>query len=290
MVERPAPPHIRHRGAADLRRADARRGVVRAGRPDRRLHRAERAGLRRGTAARTAGPARDRGEPVARDPLRNGRSYDRLRPGGGAADAGRGRAPDRVDGPRPRVTGARGDPSGAERRPEGAPGARRRRFRRRGLSGGGCRDEAHLRTGRGIDEVNDEQHQERQPTEEELRQRIEQQLREVRVQDLLLESAVSLINLSARRIAKEDERDLEQARVGIEAVRAVVGLLDDEPAKQVQSALSGMQMLYVKHAGVETEPEAGGEGPPQGAEVPPREPTEGRPPRLWTPPGSTPPR
>jgi hypothetical protein len=138
--------------------------------------------------------------------------------------------------------------------------------------------------------VNDEQHQERQPTEEELRQRIEQQLREVRVQDLLLESVVSLINLSARRIAKEDERDLEQARVGIEAVRAVVGLLDDEPAKQVQSALSEIQMLYVKHAGGETEAEAGGEGPPQGAEVPPGEPTKGRPPRLWTPPGSTPPR
>ena len=79
-------------------------------------------------------------------------------------------------------------------------------------------------------------------------QRIEEQLRKVRVQDLLLESVVSVLNLTARRIAKEDERDLEQARVGIEAVRAVVDLLDDEPAKQVRSALSEMQMLYAKHA------------------------------------------
>ncbi len=65
---------------------------------------------------------------------------------------------------------------------------------------------------------------------------------------MLLESVVSVINLTARRIAKEDERDLEQARVGIEAVRAVVDLLDDEPAEQVRSALSEIQMLYAKHA------------------------------------------
>ena len=43
---------------------------------------------------------------------------------------------------------------------------------------------------------------------------------------------------TARRIAKEDERDLEQARVGIEAVRAVVDLLDRRAGEQVRSALS----------------------------------------------------
>src|SRR3954465_3318553 len=86
-----------------------------------------------------------------------------------------------------------------------------------------------------------------QPTEEEMRQRIEEQLRKVRVQDLLLESVVSVLNLAARRIAKEDEQDLEQGRIGIEAVRAVVDLLDPEPATQVRSALSEVQMLYAKH-------------------------------------------
>ena len=58
-----------------------------------------------------------------------------------------------------------------------------------------------------------------------------------------------MINLSARRIAKEDERDLEQGRVGIEAVRAVVDLLDDEPAQQVRSALSEVQVLYAQARG-----------------------------------------
>ena len=156
----------------------------------------------------------------------------------------------------------------------------------------------------GLDEVNDAEArgegQEReaperpraaQPSQEELREQIEEQLRKVRVQDLLLESVVSVINLSARRIAKDDERDLEQGRVGIEAVRAVVGLLDDEPAQQVRSALSEVQVLYARHAGGGSgEPEGGGEAPPRGGEAPPGEGAQRGPSRLWTPPGSGPPR
>lgn len=129
---------------------------------------------------------------------------------------------------------------------------------------------------------------EAQPSEEELRERIDEQLRKVRVQDLLLESVVSVINLSARRIAKEDERDLEQARIGIEAVRALVGLLDQEPAKQVRDALSQVQVLYAQHA--EGAPEERREAPPGGAEAPSREGAKDAPSRLWTPPGTTPPR
>jgi hypothetical protein len=121
-----------------------------------------------------------------------------------------------------------------------------------------------------------------------MRERLEEQLRQVRVQDLLLESVVSVLNLAARRIAKEDERDLEQGRIGIEAVRALIGLLDDEPAAQVRSALAEVQMLYAKEAA------AAGEAPaPEGAEPekPPQEPPPGGAPRqgpskLWTPPGT----
>ena len=139
--------------------------------------------------------------------------------------------------------------------------------------------------------MSDEQQQGQQPTEAELRDQIEEQLRTVRVQDVLLESVVSLINLTARRIAKDDERDLEQARVGIEAVRAVVDLLDDEPAKQVRSALSEIQVLYAKHAeGGPVEPESGPEGPPAAEAPPPSRDAPGGPSRLWTPPGSTPSR
>jgi hypothetical protein len=131
-------------------------------------------------------------------------------------------------------------------------------------------------------------------SEEEVRARLEEQIRKLRVQDLMVESVVSVLNLTARRIAKEDERDLEQARVGIDAIRAWVELLPEEAAKQIRQALSELQMLYaqaVEGGG------GGGEGdPPQGPgpaggtepQQPPQQPSGSEPPpRLWTPPGST---
>jgi hypothetical protein len=125
---------------------------------------------------------------------------------------------------------------------------------------------------------------EAQPTEEEMRQRIEEQLRKVRVQDLLLESVVSVLNLAARRIAKEDEQDLEQGRIGIEAVRALVDLLDPEPAAQVRSALSEVQMLYAKYANEEGgPPQEGGSQAPEGGQPPPGPGSQGGSSKLWTP-------
>jgi hypothetical protein len=130
-----------------------------------------------------------------------------------------------------------------------------------------------------------------QLTEEEARARIEESLRKVRVQDVLLESVVTLINLTARRIAKEDERDLDQARVGIEAVRALSGLLEEEAQGQVRTALSEIQMLYARAAGGGPEPaEEAAPGAAEAEQPPPAEgPREGPakpPPGLWVPPGS----
>jgi hypothetical protein len=123
-----------------------------------------------------------------------------------------------------------------------------------------------------------------QPSEEELRARIEEQLRQVRVQDLLVESAASIVNLTARRIAKEDERDLEQAQVGIEAVRALSELIDGEVQGQIKGALSELQLLYAR--AVKGEPL---EGPPDGGQPAEEQPGEQPPPaqqppsKLWTP-------
>ena len=116
---------------------------------------------------------------------------------------------------------------------------------------------------------------EEQPDEEELRRRIEEGLRQVRVQDVLLESVVTLLNLTARRIGKDDERDLEQARIGIEAVRSLVPLLEADPQTQVRNALSELQMLYARAAG--------GDAP---AEEPPEAPERPSDSGLWTPPGT----
>jgi hypothetical protein len=124
------------------------------------------------------------------------------------------------------------------------------------------------------------------PDQEELRRRLEGQLRELRVQDLLLESVASILNLSARRITKQDERDLDQGRLGIDAVRAVIDLLEPGPREQVREALSQVQMLYAREAqgGGGEEPGAGGEEAPEPAAEPPG---PERPSGLWTPPGTS---
>jgi hypothetical protein len=129
------------------------------------------------------------------------------------------------------------------------------------------------------------------PSEEELRRRLEDELRKLRVQDVLLQSVVSLINLTSRRIAKEDEQDLEQARIGIDAVRALTDFLDPEAANQVRNALSELQVAYAKEAGGRPAGEAPPERPAEGEAptAPSRPPSAGepkRPSKLWTPPGS----
>ena len=117
------------------------------------------------------------------------------------------------------------------------------------------------------------------PSEEELRAQLEEEIRKVRVEDVVLQSAVSILNLSARRIAMDDERDLDQAKVGIDAARALVELVNPETQPQLRQAISELQLLYAKHAGEESAREQG----ESEEEEPPRKP-EG--PGLWTPPGS----
>jgi hypothetical protein len=129
------------------------------------------------------------------------------------------------------------------------------------------------------------------------REMLEQQMREVRVEDLLTQTVASVLNLSARRIVKEDEMDLEQARIGIEAVRAIVPLLPPEVGEAVREPLSQVQMLFVQKrdetaggapepsgnpsaAGAPEAPPAPGPGGPAGG--PPDAGGSG----LWTPRGS----
>lgn len=145
---------------------------------------------------------------------------------------------------------------------------------------------------------------EESPSEEEMRAAVEEQLRKVRVEDLLLESVAGIVNLTARRIAKEDERDLDQARLGIEAVRALVPLLPEEAAGQIRNALSQLQVLFAQatEGGGAPGPQAPGEGSPEqtsGGPSPSQAPPGQAPgpagpvkrgaeppPRLWTPRGS----
>src|SRR5262249_9013662 len=127
---------------------------------------------------------------------------------------------------------------------------------------------------------------EQQPSEEELRAQLEEEIRNVRVEDVVLQSAVSILNLSARRIAKDDERDLDQAKVGIDAARALVDLVGPEAQPQLRQAVSELQLLYAKHAGDGPADDGGGEGGQKTASEQGKPDQPKRDSGLWTPPGT----
>ena len=119
-----------------------------------------------------------------------------------------------------------------------------------------------------------------QPSEEELRAQLEEEIRKVRVEDVVLQSAVSILNLAARRIAKEDERDLAQAKVGIDAATALIEAVPGDAQEQLRQAVSELQLLYAKHAGESADGEDGGD---EGGSEPPPDKPKGGDSGLWTP-------
>jgi hypothetical protein len=130
--------------------------------------------------------------------------------------------------------------------------------------------------------------QDRPPTEEELRAAYEAEIKRVRVEDVLVQTVVSLVNLAGRKAGlapgTEDERDLDQVRQAIDAVRALLPLVESTlgpDADRVRDALSQLQIAYAQGRG---------EGTPEGQPPPPQAPSQpgaaGPAPgagRLWVP-------
>src|ERR1700749_2821191 len=103
-----------------------------------------------------------------------------------------------------------------------------------------------------------------QPTEEELRAAYEAEIKKIRVEQILLDQVVSLVNLGMRRTGlspgTEDERDLGQVRLSIEAVRALLPVIEQVAPPQaapIRDALSQLQMAFVRLGGT-GEPGAAG--------------------------------
>lgn len=123
----------------------------------------------------------------------------------------------------------------------------------------------------------------RPPTEEELRAAYEAEIKRLRVEDVIVQTVVSLINLGARKAGiapgTEDEADPEQLRQAVDAARALMPFVEPvlgPEAGQLRDALSQLQMAYAKSASGE----AAGEAPEQ-----PGEPEQAPPPQQQQPGG-----
>jgi hypothetical protein len=110
-----------------------------------------------------------------------------------------------------------------------------------------------------------------QLTEEQLRAAYEQEIKRVRVEHVLLENVVTMINLGMRRTGlmpgTEDERDLGQVQLVVESVRALLPQIEQvapDQAAPIRDALSQLQMAFVQVSGG-SGPNAGGEDAATGA-------------------------
>ena len=82
---------------------------------------------------------------------------------------------------------------------------------------------------------------------EDLTAQIEAELARLQVADVLLHTVTTVASLAYRRLA-EDEPDLAQVRLAIDAMRALVPLLDgavpDDVLRDFRQAIANLQLTY----------------------------------------------
>ena len=137
-----------------------------------------------------------------------------------------------------------------------------------------------------------------QLTEEQLRQ-IEAEMERITVDDVLLQTLVTLLNLAARKAGlatppgqEGPPPDLEQMHQAIEGARAILPLVEQRHAEQlgpVRDTLSQLQIAYTQlRQGGGEPPSGGGEGGEGGGGGEPPKKPDGPGPgqasgRLWVP-------
>ena len=93
--------------------------------------------------------------------------------------------------------------------------------------------------------------EEASPSEPELLEQLEVELKKLKVSDVLVQTVFTVSSLGYWRLG-EDDRDLDQARLAIEALRALLPVLKDVVPDQVmrdfEQMVSNMQLAYASAA------------------------------------------
>jgi hypothetical protein len=92
--------------------------------------------------------------------------------------------------------------------------------------------------------------------ERQLIEELQSELAKLKISDLLLQTAYSVSSLAYHRLGSEG-RDLEQAKLGIEALRALVpvlaGSVPEEALRDFQQVLANLQLAYAAAVAESTE-------------------------------------
>jgi hypothetical protein len=126
-----------------------------------------------------------------------------------------------------------------------------------------------------------------EPSEQELRAAYEAELSRISSTDMMLQAAVSLLNVGGYRLGlggapgapPAADRDLEQVRDAIDGVRALVGILERRIPQELgplRDALSQLQLAYAREAQAGGRADPGAQ-PPRPTEKQPPSATEGKP-------------
>jgi hypothetical protein len=86
-------------------------------------------------------------------------------------------------------------------------------------------------------------------TQEQLLEQLEAELKKLKVSDVLVQTVFTVSSLGFRRLT-EDDRDLEQAQLAIDSLRALVPLLKgsvpDEVSRDFEQMVANIQLAYAK--------------------------------------------
>jgi hypothetical protein len=89
-------------------------------------------------------------------------------------------------------------------------------------------------------------------SEEELRERLEAEFAKLQVSDVLVQTVFTVSSLGYRSLG-EEYRDLDQARLAIDALRALVPLLKGavpaDVTRDLDQLVANMQLAYAEAAG-----------------------------------------
>jgi len=90
-----------------------------------------------------------------------------------------------------------------------------------------------------------------QPSDEQLLQQLEEELKKLKVSDLLVQTLYTVSSLGYRNLSDE-ARDLDQARLAIETLRALLpvleGVVGDEILRDFRQVTSNLQLAYADAA------------------------------------------
>lgn len=87
----------------------------------------------------------------------------------------------------------------------------------------------------------------RPPSDDDLVKQLEEELKTLKVSDLLVQTLYTVSSLGYRRLSEQD-RDLDQARLAIETLRALLPVLDgsvsDELVRDFKQVTANLQLAF----------------------------------------------